>query len=104
DLVAVLSDLPAERMETKIFVARQLAGEPWFDTTSLKEIVGNAKAAKEDRRTAACALVDTQVKEVDAKLVLPVLETWLLNATSPDQTFAVPRVEQIWRTGMLNSA
>jgi hypothetical protein len=104
DLVAVLRDLPADRMDTKIFVARQLAGDPWFDTTSLKEIVRDEKAPKEDRRAAACALVDTQLKEVDAELVLPVFEAWLLDATSQDRESAVPRVEQMWRAGMLNSA
>lgn len=104
DLVAALHDLPAERMETKVWVAHQLAGEPWFDTTSLKEIVKDPKASKEDRRAAACALVDTQVKEVDTELVLPVFEEWLKDPAATDHGLAVSRLDQMWRSGMLNSA
>jgi hypothetical protein len=103
DLVKALHDLAADHMETKIWVAHQLAGEPWFDTTSLKEIVRDAKAAKEDHRAAACALVDTQSKEVDAELVLPVLEEWLKDPSSTDRGLAVERVGTMWRLGMLNS-
>lgn len=104
DLVDVLHDLPAERLDTKLWVAHQLAGEPWFDTASLKELVKDEKAAKEVRRAAACALVDTQGNEVDVDLVLPVLEAWVADASSPDRAYAVPRIEQLWRAGKLSSA
>jgi hypothetical protein len=103
DLVDVLHDLPPSKMEYKAWVAEQLAGEPWFDTTSLKEIVRNPGAAKEDRRAAACALAASQQKEVDAELVLPVFVEWLLDATSPDRGLAISHVDRMWQSGMLTS-
>ena len=103
DLVDVLRDLPPEKMESKAWVAEQLAGEPWFDTTSLKEIVRDAGAAKEDRRAASCALAAAQQKEVDAELVLPVFVEWLMDATSPDRGLAISHVERMWQSGMLSS-
>lgn len=104
DLVAVLRDLPSTKTELKAWVAGQLAGEPWFDTTSLKEIVRDATASKEDRRAAAGALVSAQVKEVDTNLVLPVLEEWLLDTSSLDRPAAVSHVDNMWFNGMLGSA
>jgi hypothetical protein len=103
DLVDVLHDLPPEKMEYKAWVAEQLAGEPWFDTTSLKEIVRDAGAKKEDRRAAACALAAAQQKEVDADLVLPVFVEWLMDPTSPDRGLAVSHVDRMWQSGMLSS-
>lgn len=103
DVVEALRDLPPEQTEVKVWVARLVAGEPWFDTASLKEMARDERAAKEDRRAAACALVDVQNKEVDTELVLPVIEAWLLDAASPDRGVAVGRLEHLWRAGMLNS-
>ncbi len=103
EVIAVLRDLGADQMDAKVWVARLLAGEPWFATTSLKEIVADGKAAKCDRRAAACGLVDMQHKEVDTELVLPVFEEWLNDAADPDRSMAIGRVEHLWRQGMLNS-
>ncbi len=103
DVVDAFRDLPPDQTEVKVWLARLVSGEPWFDTASMKEIVRDAKASKEDRRAAACALVDVQDKEVDAELVLPVFEAWLLDSDSPDRGFAVGRLDHMWRAGMLNS-
>jgi hypothetical protein len=103
DLLAVLRDLPADQMDAKVAVARLLAGEPWFATTSLKELIKDPRAAKCDRRAAACGLVDTQHKEVDTELVLPVFEEWMKDAADPDRGMAIFRIDTLWRQGMLNS-
>lgn len=103
EIVAVLRDLPADQMDAKVWIARLLAGEPWFATTTLKEIAGGAAEAVADRRAACCALVDVQQKEVDTELVLPVFEAWLKDASDVDRGMAVVRVEHLWRSGMLNS-
>jgi hypothetical protein len=103
DVVESMRDLPRDQTEVKIWVARLVAAEPWFDTASLKEIARDANAPKEDRRAAACALIDVQNKEVDAELVLPVIESWLQDADSPDRGIAIGRLEHMWRAGMLNS-
>lgn len=103
DLLDALVAEPADQMELKIWIARQLAGEPWFATTSLKELVANPKSAKSDRRAVVAALVDEQSKEVDTELVLPVFEDWLKDADDDERTLAIPRVEHMWREGMLNS-
>jgi hypothetical protein len=103
DLLAVLVDLRPDQIDLKIWVATQLAGEPWFATTSLKEIVRDPNAAKVDRRAVICALVDVQSKEVDTELVLPVLEEWMLDKSDDDRSLAVPRAERMWRDGMLNA-
>lgn len=104
DIVAVLRDLPPAKTELKSWVAEQLAGEPWFDTTTLKEIAGDQSAPKEDRRAAVAALVGAQGKEVDADLVLPVIEEWLVDLASPDRAAAVARLDRMMFDGMLNSA
>lgn len=103
DIVDVLRDLPPSRMDAKAWVAEQLAGEPWYDTTTLKEIVRDPSAPKADRRAAACALAASQQKEVDAELVLPVFEEWLMDATSPDRGLAVSHVDQMWHNDMLST-
>lgn len=104
DVVEAMRDLPREQTEVKIWVARLVAGEPWFDTASLKEISKDAAAAKADRRAAACALIEVQDKEVDSELVLPVLEEWMRDGDPPDRGIAVGHLERMWRAGMLNSA
>jgi len=104
DIVEVLRDLPPEDPDLKAWVAEQLADEPWFDTTSLKEIVGDPSASKEDRRAAAGALISVQEKEVDAGLVLPVIEEWLGDVSAPDRIAAVSHLDRMWFNGMLNSA
>jgi len=103
EVLAVLRDLPADQMDAKVWIAHLLAGEPWFATTSLKEIVADAKSAKCDRRAAACGLVDVQHKEVDTELVLPVFEEWMKDVSDPDRGMAVFRIDQLWLQGMLNS-
>lgn len=107
DLVSTLRDLPGDQpdsLERKLWVARLLAGEPWYDTTSLKEIVRDTAAPAIDRRACAAALVEVQQKEVDAELVLPVIEEWLGDAAGGDRDIAVGLVDQIWGWGMLSSA
>jgi len=103
ELVAVFRGLSPDQLDAKVWVGRLLTGDPWFATTSLKEIVADPKAAKVDRRAAACALVDMQHKEIDTELVLPVFEEWMKDASDPDRSMAVSRVEVLWRQGMLNS-
>ena len=103
DLVEAMRDLPPDAIDAKIWIARQIAGEPWFDVASLKEILKDAGASRQDRRAAACALLDTQHKEVDTELVLPVLEEWLNDVSAPDRGLAVNRADQMWRLGMLSS-
>jgi hypothetical protein len=103
DLVEVLRDLPRTKPELKAWVAEQLAGEPWFDTTSLKELVRDQSAPKEDRRAAAGALIGAQEKEVDASLVLPVIEEWLVDLSAPDRSAAVAHLDRMWFNGMLGS-
>lgn len=103
EVIATLRDLSADQMDAKVWIARLLAGEPWFATTSLKEIVADGKSAKCDRRAAACALVDMQHKEVDTELVLPVFEEWMKDESDPDRGMAIFRIDSLWRQGMLNS-
>jgi hypothetical protein len=103
DLIDAMTDLQPHQIDLKIWVAHELSGEPWFATTSLKELLADAKTAKVDKRAVAAALVDEQSKEVDTELVLPVFEDWLKDSASDDRTVAVPRVEHMWREGMLNS-
>ena len=103
EILKVLRGLPPAKTELKIWVAELIAGEPWFDTTSLKELIRDTTAPKEDRRAAACGLATAQQKEVDVDLVLPVFEEWLTDATSPDRGFAISHVDRMWQNGMLSS-
>ncbi len=103
EVLAAMRDLPADQVDAKIWIARLLCGDPWFATTSLKELVADPKSAKADRRAAACGLVDMQHKEVDTELVLPVFEEWLKDSADPDRGMAIARIDHLWRSGMLNS-
>jgi hypothetical protein len=102
DLGDVLRDPPVPGLGHKIWIGHQLAGEPWFDTQGLKEMLRDAKEAAEVRRAAACALVDTQHKEVDTELVLPVFEEWMNDLAVVDHTYGASRIDHMQRAGMLS--
>ena len=103
DVVTAFRDVGDDAIEAKIWVGHQLAGEPWFDTASLKEICKDGKASAVSRRAAAIALVDSQHKEVDTELVLPVFEEWLLDLSAVDHSLVAQRVDHMSRAGMLSS-
>jgi hypothetical protein len=102
DLHSVLRDPPEDSLDVRIWVAHQLAGEPWFDTQGLKDVLKDGKASVAVRRAVACALVDTQHKEVDTELVLPVFEEWMNDLQTVDHTVAALRVAHMQRSGMLS--
>jgi hypothetical protein len=102
ELLAAMRGLPSDSIEAKMWVATLAAGEPWFATTSLKEICGNDREDEEDRRAAACGLLDFQNREVDTEVVLPVLDAWLKDVKSDDRAIAVHRAQTMWRSGMLS--
>lgn len=63
--------------EQKVWAARILAGDPYFDTRSLLEIVRDPASPAWDRRAASAALVHTLQKDVDTSAVTPVLLDWV---------------------------